>query len=188
MNAMGNLVKLLDMDDDFIIDLKYADSDNFTGEKIYMSSECYIDRNTALLLIEAKNIFKDAGYRVKLWDAYRPISAQTRFFDILPDNNFVAMPPDMSVLKSFRASHMNGMCVDITLTDMEGNEVPMPCGFDEFVPAASLSCEDTPERLRVNANYMRSVMIGCGFRPYDGEWWHFYDDANDPVPYSDFRI
>lgn len=78
---------------------------------------------------------------MKLWDAYRPISAQKRFYEILPDYNFVALPPDIAGIKEFRASHMNGMCVDITLTDMNGNELAMPCGFDEFVPEASLNCE-----------------------------------------------
>ena len=186
MEKKGNLVRLLDIDEDFIIDLRYATNDNFTGEKIYMSDECYIDEGTAQLLREAKDIFKDAGFRVKLWDAYRPISAQKRFYEILPDNNFVALPPDMAKTKEFRASHMNGMCVDITLTDMNGNELAMPCGFDEFVPEASLNCESTPEKLKETARYMRSVMIGCGFRPYDGEWWHFYDDTNEPTAYSDF--
>ena len=72
INEQGNLIKLLDLDDDFIIDLKYATEDNFTGKKIYQSDQCYMDRHTAEILIEAKNLFKEDGYRVKIWDAYRP--------------------------------------------------------------------------------------------------------------------
>ena len=68
----GNLVRLFDIDDDFILDLRYATKDNFTGEQIYSSNECYMDRHTAEILIKAKDIFKKDGYRVKIWDAYRP--------------------------------------------------------------------------------------------------------------------
>ena len=39
----GNLVRLLDIDSDFIIDLRYATADNFTGQKVYQSGECWID-------------------------------------------------------------------------------------------------------------------------------------------------
>ena len=57
MEKKGNLVKLLDIDEDFIVDLRYATNDNFTGEKIYMSDECYIDEGTAqLILILLKEI------------------------------------------------------------------------------------------------------------------------------------
>ncbi|MBP1924278.1 D-alanyl-D-alanine dipeptidase [Sedimentibacter acidaminivorans] len=57
-NEKGNLVKLVEMDNDFIIYLRYAMTDNFTGQKIYNSGECWIDKNTAEILIKAKNIFK----------------------------------------------------------------------------------------------------------------------------------
>ena len=79
----GNLIRLLDIDDDFIIDLKYATADNFTGEQIYNSAECYMDRHTAEILIKARDIFKKDGYRLKIWDAYRPISAQAKFWEVL---------------------------------------------------------------------------------------------------------
>ncbi|MFV0517999.1 MAG: M15 family metallopeptidase [Aminipila sp.] len=184
----GGLIRLLDLDNDFIIDLKYATSDNFTKEKIYRSSECYIHRNTAILLIKAKNIFKADGYKVKVLDAYRPIQAQARFWEILPDNRYVAIPPDMSKIKEFKTNHMNGLCIDITLTDMQGKEIIMPSEYDDFSEKASLSCTYTSEEGRKNAKYMRDVMISVGFTPYDGEWWHFYDKTIPPVPYMNFEI
>ena len=58
MEKKGNLVRLLDIDEDFIVDLRYATNNNFTGEKIYMSDECYIDEGTAQLIqILLKEIF-----------------------------------------------------------------------------------------------------------------------------------
>lgn len=184
----GNLVKLAEIDDDFIIDLRYATPNNFTGRQIYTSGECWMDRHTAQILIKAKNIFKEAGYRVKIWDAYRPISAQEKFWEIMPNNDFVARPPDMSKLKKFRPTHMNGLCVDVTLTDLQGKDIEMPCPFDEMSERASLSCKTTSEVGRKNGEYLKRVMESVGFQAYENEWWHFYDISTEPTPFMNFQI
>jgi len=188
MNTKGDLVRLLDLDKDFIIDLKYATINNFTKQKIYNSNDCYINKNTARLLIEAKNIFKSDGYRAKIWDAYRPISAQKHFFEIFPNPDFVALPPVMSKVKTFRPSHLNGQCVDITLVDATGNDLEMPTGFDDFSKMAGLGCPDIPKIPRKNAEYLLAVMESVGFKGYKNEWWHFYDIKTPPTPFLDFQI
>lgn len=187
MQQYGNLVKLLELDSGFIIELKYATEDNFTEQKVYASGECYIDIDTGRRLINARNLAKSAGYQMKIWDAFRPVSAQQRFWDLLPDNDFVAYPPDMATLKEFKNSHMNGQCVDVTLTDMAGNDIPMPSHFDDFTKKARLDCVETVGETRKNAEFLRSIMIEAGFSPYDGEWWHFYDRNATPVRYSDIN-
>ncbi len=184
----GDLVRLLDVDEEFIIDLKYAKDDNFTGKRVYDFDECYINQNTAKLLVKAKELFKQKGYSVKVFDAYRPLSAQKRFFEILPDPNFVAVPPDVSKLTAFRSTHWNGLCVDITLVDETGHEIPMPTAFDDFSEMAGLGCEKIPDNLRKNAEYMREVMESCGFRAEPAEWWHFYDNITVPPAYVDVLI
>lgn len=188
MNTPNNLVKLLDLDDDFIIDLKYATEDNFAKKKVYSSGECYLDKHTAYMLIEVKEILKKDGYRVKVWDAYRPISAQEKFFEIVKDDNFVAMPPDLNTIKEFKASHMNGLCVDITLTDMAGNELVMPTEFDDFSEMAGLGCDKIGVDARENAEYLKSIMESVGFEPLSSEWWHFYDRKTVPTSYLDIQI
>jgi len=188
VKAKGNLVRLLDMDPEFYIDLIYATNDNFTGSKVYQSGECYIDKDTALQLIAAKDKLKEMGYGVKVWDAYRPVSAQQRFWDLLPDNDYVAYPPDMSTMKEFKNSHMNGQCVDVTLTNIDGSDIPMPSGFDDFSERAHLDYSGTTGDARKNAETLRDVMVQCGFTPYKGEWWHFYNHNTNPVRYSDFQL
>lgn len=184
----GDLIRLLDIDSDFIIDLKYSTKDNFTKTKIYSSNECYINKNTACLLIMARDIFKSAGFKVKIWDAYRPISAQKKFWEIIQDDRFVAQPPNMENIVAFRPTHLNGLCVDITLVNMDGTPVPMPSDFDDFSGRAGLSCKTIPENQRQNAEYMRDVMESVGFQGYEAEWWHFYDVTTTPVPFMDFPI
>jgi len=184
----GNLVRLLDLDQEFIIDLKYATEDNFTKSKVYDSPECYIDENTAVNLIRAKNILKSKGFGVKIWDAYRPVSAQQKFWDLVPNTTFVARPPDMKTFTDFRNSHMNGQCVDVSLVSLNGEEIPMPSKFDDFSPRARLDFEGTQGEARKNAEILRDSMVEAGFEPYDGEWWHFYDRNTSPVKYSDIKF
>lgn len=188
MKQQGNLVRLLDMDPEFIIDLKYATADNFTGSIVYNFKDCYIDIHTAQQLIKAKELAKKDGYMIKVWDAYRPVSAQKRFWEILPDDNFVATPPDMETITEFRNSHLNGQAVDVTLTDLDGKEILMPSEFDDFSDAARLDCPNLTGEARKNGEYLRNIMEAAGFTSYEGEWWHFYDFNTEPVRYSDLEI
>lgn len=187
-NEQGNLVKLVDYDTDFIIDLRYSTPNNFTGKKVYESNECWMDKHTCEILIKAKNIFKEAGYRVKIWDAYRPISAQAKFWDIMPDDDFIARPPDMSKIIKFRPTHMNGLCVDVTLTDADGNDIEMPSEFDDMTERAALECPLNTGIAKKNAKYLRDVLESVGFQGYENEWWHYYDVSTEPTPFMDFRI
>lgn len=175
MERKGNLIKLTDLSSDFIIDLKYATPDNFTGVQVYQSADCWLDEHTAQILIKAKEIFEKDGYQVKIWDAYRPIRAQKRFWEIMPNDDFIARPPDMTKIKKFRPTHMNGMCVDVTLTDKEGNEIEMPSPFDTMDERASLNYSGHSETGRRNGEYLKQVMESVGFQAYECEWWHFYD-------------
>lgn len=189
MDDRDYLVRLLDLDSDFIIDLRYATENNFTNKILYNSNECYVNKNTANLLIKAKDIFKNDGFRVKIWDAYRPISAQRQMFEIVPIDMYVATPPDMSKIVKFEYSHMNGLCVDITLVDFDGNEeMEMPTAFDDFTEMAGLGCDKIPPVARANAEYLKKVMESVGFKASKNEWWHFNDINTKPTPYSDIQF
>ena len=53
MKKQGNLVRLLDLDQDFIIELIYATPNNFTGSVVYNFTDCYIDIETGKRLVKA---------------------------------------------------------------------------------------------------------------------------------------
>ena len=78
-----------------------------------------------------------------------------RFWEILPDDNFVARPPEVAKIKTFRPSHMNGMCVDVTLTNMDGTDIEMPSPFDTMNERAALSCKRNSAVGRKNASYLK---------------------------------
>lgn len=181
-----DLVRLLDIDEEFIIDLRYATKNNFTNQRVYDFNECYIHKDTAELLIKAKNEFKKDGFIVNIWDAYRPRRAQQALWDILPDNDFVAFPQNLEEAYRIRPTHMNGMCVDMTLLNKKGEEILMPTEFDCFTNDANpLTSESSRESID-NALYLRKIMKKYGFSPSNTEWWHFFDTTSKPVPFSDF--
>ena len=128
----------------------------------------------AAILEVAKEILAEQGYGLLIWDAFRPVSAQFRLWEVCPDPVYVANP------ERGYSSHSRGNTVDLTLVTLEGEAVEMPTGFDDFTPLADRDYSDIPEPAATHARLLEEVMTSCGFRPYQGEWWHFSD--TDPYP------
>ena len=105
---------------------------------------------------------------LKIWDAYRPLSAQSALWKICPDSRFVAPPSRGSM-------HNRGVAVDITLVDAKGRELEMPCDFDNFSTLAKSRTKQGSASARRNRDALRDAMTACGFVPYKNEWWHFHD-------------
>lgn len=188
IRQIEGLVLLTDLDDSFIIDLRYATSDNFFKKCFYPEQACVIRRETGEKLVKANQIFREKGYTIKVWDAYRPLSIQRAFYEVYPDNYFVAKPPDKPITSGFRPRHNNGMAVDITLVDKNGKELEMPSEFDDFTEKASPTYEHMTIEARKNVDYLIEVMESFGFRIHEGEWWHFVDGIEDPNPYLDISL
>lgn len=178
------LVELIKLDDSFVIDIKYATTDNFTKKQIYTMPMCLINKNTAQKLINANNELKTLGYRIKVFDAYRPFSAQQVLYDAASDKSFVANPKKGSI-------HNRGAAVDVTLVDMDGNEIEMPSGYDEFTERAYLKYTDCDQKLIENRELLGKYMVKHGFKRISNEWWHFEDTnaKNYPlldIPFEEF--
>lgn len=163
------LVKLSDIDPTFIEDLRYATENNFVKKQIYPDNSIAILRtDTAMKLKEANEIFKKDGYTIKIFDAYRPHSAQYILWDYASDKNFVANPKKGS-------KHNMGVAVDITLVDKEGNEIEMGTEYDNFTEKAAYNYSGHTETALKNMKYLRDVMEQVGFKGISNEWWHFDD-------------
>lgn len=157
------------------VELKYAGSDNFTGQVIYDFTEAYLRYGTAQKLAAAQEALTAQGYSLLVWDAFRPAEAQFRLWEVCPDPVYVANPE-----KGF-SSHSRGNTVDLTLVTPEGGAVEMPTDFDDFSPLADRDYSDVPETAAANARLLEEAMTAAGFRPYQGEWWHFTDTDDYPV-------
>ena len=171
IREVDGLVNVSDMDNSFIFNLVYATEDNFTKTAVYPINVCVLLKETALKLINANNEFKKLGYRIKIWDAYRPMYVQRIFWDIVRDERFVANPNKNG------SRHSRGTAVDITLVDEFERELKMPSTFDDFSDKALRNYKGMDEEEKVNINFLTSVMERNGFLTIDTEWWHF-DDSN----------
>ncbi|MDY3282824.1 M15 family metallopeptidase [Dysosmobacter sp.] len=157
------------------VELKYATADNFTGQVIYDSADARLRLGTLRKLQKAQDRLGAEGYRLLIWDAYRPPEAQWKLWELCPDPNFVSDPN-----RGF-SRHSRGSTVDVTLVTLDGEAVEMPSGFDEFSPLADRDYSDVSDTARANAERLEQAMTAAGFRGYDKEWWHYSDTTDYPV-------
>lgn len=177
MNPYG-LVNVQDSCPGVIVDMRYATDRNFFKARLYDGDGAWLLAGAARKLAVAAGRAAERGYRMVVLDAYRPLSAQARMWDIMPDEAFVAPV-------SRGSNHNRGAAVDVTLADLAGRELPMPSDFDEFSERAShLYAGGDPEAL-ARRDALRSFMEEAGFRPYDAEWWHYTDPGSKAGPLID---
>ncbi|HLQ39400.1 MAG TPA: M15 family metallopeptidase [Tetragenococcus sp.] len=160
-----------DIDSSIIVDLKYATTDNFTGQVFYNFTEAVARAGTVKKLGVAAKILKKQGYRLKIWDAYRPTYAQKKMFDIYPVDMWVAQPNP-------NYSHEKGVTFDLTLTNLAGHEVQMQSLFDDFSDKAKRSYPRSKEQEK-NYQILNEAMEKAGFFGYENEWWDYKDDDTD---------
>jgi D-alanyl-D-alanine dipeptidase len=176
LNLIDGLIDLEKLDNSFIIDIKYASADNFMGKKVYPVHKCVLQLQTAKKLIAANNRFKALDCKLKVLDAYRPLSVQKLMWEMLPDDNFIAPPTRGSM-------HNRGTAVDVTLVNSEGQELEMPSPFDDFSEKAWITYNEGNPNLIENREFLAKIMVESGFKRISTEWWHFYDPdySNYPV-------
>lgn len=165
-----NLVYAADAVPGVVIDLRYATHGNVASKPLYPDDmPCLMHRDTAEKLLVAQRIVEAQGYRLKIWDAWRPPSSHMALWYSNPNPDYVA-PPETGL--SF---HTYGVAIDVTLTDANGNEVAMPSTFDEFSPRAWSNYVGTDPTIRKNVTLLQSAMDTAGFNKIQSEWWHFVD-------------
>jgi D-alanyl-D-alanine dipeptidase len=159
-------VNLKNYSNDFVYDMKYATSDNFLKAKVYDCAECFLRLKTVKALIEANDSFIKLGYKIKLFDCYRPLDIQKKMWKIVPNPSYVADPSKGSI-------HNRGGAVDITLVDVNGKELNMGTPFDFFGIEASHNYPNLSQEIKDNRELLKKVMVEKGFNPFDSEWWHY---------------
>jgi D-alanyl-D-alanine dipeptidase len=179
--ATVKLVDIHKLDPNIIIDLKYATKDNFTGQIVYPVNKCYLREEVAKKLSKVQKKLNKIGLGLKVWDAYRPLSVQYKFWELVPDPRYVADPKTGS-------NHNRGAAVDVTLVDSKGKELLMPTKFDDFSEKASGSYMDLPEEAIKNRELLKKYMTEEGFEAFASEWWHFNDKNIKNYPILDIPL
>ena len=165
---------------DIYVELMYATENNFTGVRIYDFTDAYLRYGTVKKLANVQKELKEQGYRLKIWDAYRPFEAQQKLWEVYPDPNYVANPANGM------KNHNLGGTVDITMVAADGSVISMPTEFDDFSLKADRDYSDIEDEEAVkNVIILQNAMENNGFTGYQGEWW----DYSDTVEYEavDFR-
>ncbi len=159
-------------------DIRYATENNFTRQKVYERAVCYLRPAVAEKLSRVQQELERSGLGLKVYDCYRPHSVQRRFWELMPDERYVADPAQGS-------NHNRGAAVDLTLVDSQGRELPMPSEFDDFTDRAHHSNADVSETVKANRERLQRVMVKNGFLPLPTEWWHYDDNECARYPILD---
>lgn len=160
------LVRIEKPEFDVELEIAYASGNNFTGKPVYKVAKAYLHSEAAKLLEKAINYAGELGYRIKVFDAYRPREAQFKLWEHTPDPNFLANPETGS-------PHSRGVAIDLTLIDENGEELDMGTGFDDFTEKSYHSNTEISAEAQKNRRILLGIMTAAGWDWYDNEWWHY---------------
>lgn len=150
-----------------VVELKYATSDNFMKKQVYPAgAKCLVLERTLKVLAAAAERLQAQGFRLKMYDCYRPHSAQVELWNESPRPGYVMDPKKGS-------NHSRGTAVDVTLVTLDGGEVEMPSPYDFFGQAAHHRYSGGSAEAREHRNILKEAMVEAGFKPNPLEWWHY---------------
>ena len=186
-----------------IQEIRYHSTYNFVGDRVdgYEQPCAILTKEAARALKEISNRLNVMGYRIKVFDAYRPAAAVRHFTLWGVDDLDLRMKPffypDLEkqelVRKGYiasKSSHSRGSTIDLTLLDMKtGKEIDMGSPFDYFSEVSHPDYKGVAKEQYENRMFLQDMMVRGGFEPYDCEWWHFtLKDEPFPDTYFDFPV
>lgn len=162
------LVAITQEEFDVEITLAYATAENIAGAAIYAQAHCFLHPDAARHLGQAVELAKPLGFRLKIFDAFRPREAQDKLWSKFPDPAFVADP-------RIGSPHARGVAVDLTLIRRDdGTELDMGTGFDDFTPHSRHGAQSITVEQQLNRIKLLGLMTAAGWDWYEDEWWHYH--------------
>lgn len=197
----SHFVVMADYVPGIVQEIRYYSTYNFVGDRIdgYEEPCALVTKEAARALKAVSNQMNVRGYRLKIFDAYRPVCAVKHFVLWgLEDLDLRMKPyfyPELEKQSLFsegyiaaRSSHSRGSTIDLTLLDMStGKEVDMGSPFDLFSERSHPDYRGITEEQYANRMILRDVMLKNGFVPISCEWWHF-TLKNEPFPDTYFEF
>lgn len=161
------LVEVVQLIPDAVVDLRYATSDNFMKKQVYPSNaRCLLLARSAEKLKVAADQLRAKGYRLRLYDCYRPHHVQFELWKVMPVPGYVAEPNKGS-------NHNRGGAVDLGLVQLDGGVVSFPSPYDHFGKEAHHGYAGGDPVAIEHRELLRSTMEGVGFTRNRMEWWHY---------------
>lgn len=197
----SGFVLLSDQVPGIVQEIRYFSTYNFVGDRIdgYEEPVAILTKEAARALKTVANQANVMGYRLKIFDAYRPATAVKHFvlwgIEDLDQRMKPFFYPELEKQALFtegyiasKSSHSRGSTVDLTLLDMKtGKELDMGSPFDFFSEVSHPDCRTITDEQYANRMTLQELMTKNGFRPIDCEWWHFTLE-NEPYPDTYFSF
>ena len=171
--------------DDAVYDIRYYSSNNFTGNKIkgYKAPRAYLTKEALKALSRAAADLRKQGYRLLIWDAYRPQKAVDNFVAWINNPNDPGDKSFFPELKktdliagnyiSTKSGHTRGSTVDLTIIKKDGSFVDMGGTFDLFSEISHPAYKNLTQEQKNNRQILKNAMLKAGFKGISSEWWHF---------------
>jgi len=187
------------MIDDAAYDIRYYSSNNFTGNRIngYKAPKAYMTKESLTALSKAAEDLRKQGYRLLIWDSYRPQKAVDNFViwinnpKDMGDKEFYPNLKKSDLVKggyiATKSSHTRGSTVDLTLIKKDGSYVDMGGTFDLFSEISHPDYKKIKKSQKRNREILRKAMLKAGFEGIDSEWWH-YTLKNEPFKDTYFNF
>lgn len=148
-------------------DIRYATTDNVTGQVLYTSPRVFLRLPAANALKKIADELALNGIGILVYDAYRPYAITKKIWDFVKNEDYAASPKTGS-------RHNRGCAIDLGLYDLKsGKLLPMPTVFDDFSTKAHHDYGDLSIEIRTNRALLRTVMEKHGFISLSSEWWHY---------------
>jgi len=194
--AQAGIVDVTTLAPDIALDIRYAGSDNFTGRVVpgYEAPRCYLLQPVAQALARVQRGLRAQGYRLQVFDCYRPVHAVQAFVAWVHDaNDQIAKPryyPNVDkrqLLDGYIAEtsgHSRAATVDLGVLDCRAGSctaLDMGTSFDRFDPMAHTASPQISSVQKQNRQLLLDAMQAQGFANYPMEWWH-YTFKPEPTP------
>ena len=177
--------KIYNVIDDAVFDLRYYSPYNFTGQKItgYKAPVAYMTKEALAALAVAAQDLRAQGYRLLIWDSYRPQKAVDHFVRWINDpadegnkSFYPTLQKEDLIAGDYimpKSGHTRGSTVDLTLIKQDGSFVDMGGTFDLFSERSHPDFKKLTKKQKRNRKILRDAMLKAGFVGIDSEWWHF---------------
>jgi len=179
--ATSAVVEIENQSSMYSLDIRYATANNFLKEPLYECAKCLLLPEVAEALTNANYYFCDRGFKIKLFDCYRPLSVQKKMWTKVPNPIYVADPSKGSV-------HNRGAAVDLTLVTLDEEPIDMGTDYDFFGRAAHIDNYNLPNDVLENRSLLQEGMKQFGFATIQSEWWHFNYTNKSGAPVLDVPL
>ena len=164
-------------------ELRYATTNNFTGAVLpgYGAATPLLRREAAAALLRVERELERSGYGLKIFDGYRPVRATLGMVAWCESHNRTDLLDGGYIAR--RSRHNQGVAIDLTVVNFKtGRELDMGTPFDNFTDKAhTANATGAPA---ANRKILGDAMGRAGFVNYVDEWWHFWFEVPDPVPFD----